>query len=239
LKIVIRACGERTEKKCIELAEKQGKVHVIREVPFGEAVKKTYEYGIQINQKWLPVIDADVLLYDGVLERAIRELNAVRARTGKNIFCLDGKTKDKIMMTTRRAGVHIYNTSLLRRAIQYIDYNHIKPESTVRRKMALRGLKTHVGKIVFGLHDYEQYYKDLWRKSVCQTQKLARKIRKTNRVPKWAALAKKDIEFKVIYQANLYGKKFCDEIIIDRRKNYNATKELRRMGIKEKGELNK
>ena len=233
IKIVVRACGERTEQKCIELAKRQGQVKIIRAVPFGESIRKTYLYGLTLTQKWLPVIDADVLLFDNTIKKAIAQLNAIKT---KEIFCLDGKTKDKIMLQKRRAGIHIYRTVLLKKALKFIDNNHIKPESHIRRSMSKLGYPTYTGKIIFGLHDYEQYYFDLWRKAICQTQKLAGKIRRKKGLKiQWNRLKRIDKDYLVIMKAHLYGKKFCKKITIDRRIDFDAEKHIKRLGISEKG----
>lgn len=232
MQIVIRCCGERTEKKCIQLAKKQGNVHIIREVPFGKAIRETYKFGMNLLQKWLPVIDADVLLYPYVLTEAIKELNK---HNNKKIFCFDGKTDDKILMHARRAGIHIYRTAYLDRAVHMIDNNHIKPESNVRRKMERLGFPTFTNKMVFGKHDYEQYYHDLWRKAVCQTKKLKNKIRNKPRI--WLEKSKYDKDFLVIYYGHIFGLKHNPQIIIDKNCDFNAVEEIRKLGLKEKGKL--
>ena len=231
--IIIRTCGERTTQKCIDLAKRQGNVHVISEKPFSESIRKTYLKAIELNKKWIPVIDADVLLYDNVLQKAIDELNSLPS----DIFCLDGKTDDKIFNCPRRAGIHIYKTSLLESALNYIDQNHIKPESNVRREMEKHGHITYTGKIIFGKHDFEQYYKDLWRKSVCQSQKLAKTIIKKNIVEFWKKKAEIDPDFRVILAGHEYGRNLNTKIRIDADETYNAKENLRKLNIKEKAEL--
>lgn len=232
--ILVRCCGERTERKCIETAKKQGEVHIIKTQPFGKCLQEAYKLALKLNQKWIPMIDGDVLILPGVLTKAINYLNAQR---NSNIFCLDGKTKDKIFMCTRRAGIHIYKTSLLSKAIKYINSSELKPESTVRRTMTKQGKITVVGPIVFGYHDYEQYYADLWRKAFTQTQKLARKIRRSNIRNKWKAKSVQDQDFKVILAAHDQGRLYKDKIMIDKRINYGSTEGLKKLGIVEKGEL--
>lgn len=232
MKIIVRCCGERTEKRCIELAKKQGEVFIVKNTyPFGEAIRRTYEMAMKFNDKWVCVVDADVLLFNQTLIRAVDELNGL----SDNMFCLDGKTNDKILMSNRRAGIHIYRIDFLKKAIGFIDNNNIKPESNVRRKMEKLGYPTYVSKIIFGKHDFEQYYCDLWRKAICQTRKLARKIK--NRPLKWHKLSKKDKDFLVIYNAHRYGKKISHKIIIDKRCDFEAEKQIRRMGLSEKGPL--
>jgi hypothetical protein len=231
--IIIRTCGERTTQKCIDLAKRQGNVHIISEKPFAESIRKTYLKAIELNNKWTPVIDADVLLYDDVLQKAIDELNSLPF----NIFCLDGKTDDKIFNCPRRAGIHIYKTELLPEALKYITHEHIKPESNIRRHMEKQGKITYTGNIIFGKHDFEQYYCDLWRKSVCQSQKLAKMIKNKNIVQHWQKMQKIDTDFKVILEAHKYGKTLTEEIRIDADETYNAIEELDKLGIIEKGEL--
>lgn len=234
MKIIVRSCGERTTNKCIELAQKQGEVKVITARPFGKSLKQTYEEALTYNEKWVCVIDADVLLYDGVLQKAIDDLESI---PNKNIFCLDGITKDKVFRKNRRAGIHIYQIKMLKEALRHIQNDKIKPESHVRKTMAaLHGLKTYAKcPIIFGDHDFEQYYKDLWRKAVCQTRKLPRKASKMK--SKWADLKKTDLDYLVIYEAHNWAIKNEPKIIIDVDRDYKAIENITKLGIEEKQPL--
>jgi hypothetical protein len=232
MNIIVRCCGERTEQKCIDLAKKHGTVHVVRARPFGESIRKSYKLALSFKgQKWVPMIDGDVLLIDGNIEKAIKYLNELN---DNKIFCLDGKTKDKIMRCTRRAGIHIYRRALLNTAYKYIDNKQLKPESFVRRTMTKNGYKTVTGKIVFGYHDYEQYYCDLWRKSFCQSQKLARKIKKSNIKKKWKLMANKDNDYKVILAAHIAARRFRGKIIIDKNIDFGARDGIKKLNLTEK-----
>ena len=236
MKIYVRCSGERTESACIKLAALQGEPVIIRARPFGEAIRECYRQGIKAGDKYTVVVDADVLLYPGTIARGINELESQPI----SIFCLDGKTDDKIMMRSRRAGIHIYRTGLLKTALDMVDDNYIKPESLVRQRMEARGHKTYVGPIVFGRHDYDQYYRDLWRKSVAQTQKLGGVFHKKGEKIRhaWVRLTMKDPDYRVIYEAHKYGQKYKrGEIVIDIDKDYGAGKNLARLNIKEKGPL--
>jgi len=231
--IIIRSCGERTAKRCEELASQQGNTHTIRAVPFSESIWQSYQLAIELDQEWTPIIDADVLLYDGVLESAIKELQ----KQPVNVFCLDGKTDDKIFGMSRRAGIHIYRTRLLPAAMNVIAPRKIKPETHIRKEMEKLGRYTTTSRIIFGRHDYEQYYTDLWRKAVCQTQKLEKMIDRKNVVSEWAYKSKRDNDFKVILHAHMYGKKIQEKITIDARENYGAAEGLEKLGLVEKGKL--
>lgn len=232
MNIIVRAIGERTEKECIRRCSLQGHVSVVREYPFGESIRKTYKLALSfIGQKWIPVIDADVLLNNDCLKQAVQRLQD----KSNNIFCWDGHTNDKIMGKNRRAGVHIYNQNLLERGLRFIDNNHIKPETNVRKKMLQQGFLTYKDqKFIFGLHDYEQYYRDLWRKAICQTKKLAKMT--GARPAKWKKLARKDNDFYVIYEAYKWAKKNNPDILIDARMNFDAKWHLDNLGIEEKKE---
>ena len=229
MNIIIRTTGERTEQACINSCKQQGDVHVIRAYPFGEAIRQTYELAIDLNQKWTPVIDADVIMYPDTIEKGVAEVGNAR-----DVFCIDGRTDDKIMMKHRRAGIHIYRTEYLKRAFEFIDSNQLKPESHVRREMERKGFHTFTGRTIFGRHDYEQYYKDLWRKSVCQTKKLAKMIARSGIRNRWAEKALNDIDYRVILSAHEWAEKNNPEIFIDSRISYDAEENLQRLKIVEK-----
>lgn len=247
MKIIVRTCGERTTKKCAELARKHGDVEIIEARPFGESIRQTYKRIAATDDKWVAVIDADVLLFsNNSIREAEIELNNLTA-AGTKIFCLDGKTIDKILMMTRRAGVHIYNVEAVKIALALPDNfintidELIKPESAMRERMKQEGYCTHVGSIVFGNHDFEQYYCDLWRKVCCQTQKLAKMIG-SNKPELWRKHAANDNDYKVIYAAYKFAKGYEAKgdplkITIDKDNDYNALENIEFLGLTEKGEL--
>jgi hypothetical protein len=236
--IIIRAAGERTEKKCIELAEQQGDVHVIRAEPFAESIRQTYIKAIEIGAEFTAVIDADVLLYKDTIGRAVRELEGME----RNVFCLDGKTADKTFMCSRRAGVHIYRTDLLKMALQYVDdsFSKLKPESYIRERMAEHGFKTWDGGIhIFGQHDYEQYFTDLWRKACCQAWKLEKMIEKKKIAKLWKVNAAFDDDFKVIFAAWEFSREHLrpEDITIDKKNDFNAIENIEFLELIEKGDI--
>ena len=236
LQIIVRSANERTEKACIDSASKQGDVHVIRAVPFGEAIRQTYALASEFQQEWTPVVDADVILSDGSLRAGIEDLN--RQYNRNTIFCLDGKTKDKIFIKARRAGIHIYRTKFLKYASRFIDDKKIKPESYVRKQMENLRFPTYTGRIIFGKHDYEQYYKDLWRKSVVQVYKLAGIIKKGDIINKWRRKAETDFDYKIILAGHEHGKKLLKEnVYIDASQDWGWSEYAEKNGIIEKEAL--
>ena len=233
--IIIRSCGERTADRCEELAKQHGNTHTILAVPFSESIWQSYQLAIELDQDWTPIIDADVLLYDGVLETAIKGLQ----KQPTNVFCLDGKTDDKIFGIPRRAGIHIYRTSMLPTAMNFIAPGKIKPETHIRKEMDKLGGTTCTSKIIFGKHDYEQYYCDLWRKSICQFYKLHGMIEKTKIIDKWKKLSEKDNDFKVILAAHNFAKQYINknQITIDKKNDYNSNENIEFLGLEEKKEM--
>jgi hypothetical protein len=210
----------------------QGTVHVVRAIPFGECLRQSYALAQTFDDDFVAMVDADVLLLPGTLAAGIAYLRKCRS----SVLVLDGVTKDYIMMKKRRAGIHIYRRALLGKAMRYINDAQTKPESHVRKSMARLGHKTVVGKIVFGFHDYEQYYADLWRKAFAQAHKLPKTSRKCR--PKWEKLAKKNPDYRVIIAANLEGEKYRGGVVIDKNwRGYRASEGLKKLRLKEKGEM--
>ena len=229
MKIIVRTVGERTRDECIRRARLEGDVDVIEGItPFHEVLRATYETGVRYDQDWVPVVDGDVLLKDGVIAQAVHEL-----RYMGNVFCLDGRTKDKILHTVRRAGIHIYNRRMLEQALEYVK-DSIKPETRAREAMANNhNAYTHVGAIVFGYHDYEQYYRDLYRKAYLQTRKLRTKLPRF--MKRWPQLALRDDDYKVIIAANRVAWNRECEVAFDASIYYDADDAIARLGLEEKG----
>ena len=90
---------------------------------------------------------------------------------------------------------------------------------------------------MFGFHDYEQYYKDLWRKSFVQTRKLAKMISRKNIIKKWKKKLKVDKDYRVILAAHRAGIRYNGHMIIDRDQNYGAESSIKLLKLKEKGEI--
>ena len=96
--IIVRSCGERTTRECARRAAAHGMPEIITAQPFGETMRQTYRRGIEIagSQRWLPVIDADVLLFGDTIAQAVPSWTSLTVRTQR---VLSGRqTVDKIML---------------------------------------------------------------------------------------------------------------------------------------------
>lgn len=81
---VVRSAGERTEHARISLIEADD-VHVIREVPFEHAVRRSFELGL--GSDWLMTVDADMLPLPG----AQAEMRRMAAEMRAEVFQFQGR----------------------------------------------------------------------------------------------------------------------------------------------------
>jgi hypothetical protein len=74
------------------------------------------------------------------------------------------------------AGNHLYRTSLLNKARKVVPFDgrSLRPETYVIKEMAKEGYPWIQTEDVIGLHDYEQYYRDIVRKMFVRARKHAR-----------------------------------------------------------------
>lgn len=237
LTIVIRTAGERTVEACKSLLLHQVpacSVEIVNERPFECALLKTYEIGIDRGSKWLMTLDADVLLRDGAVSKFLAEAENMP----DNYFQIEGRIHDKLTGQYRQAGHRIYRTSMLRKAIGVIPHSgtEIRPEySTLVRMEALGFPSIRVG-LVVGLHDYEQYLRDIYCKSFVHANKHAWLV--GDLVDRWKRLAPSDPDFGVALRGLVDGLLSSEPVRIDREMYYpKAEIALREGHYHEKGFL--
>jgi hypothetical protein len=75
-------------------------------------------------------------------------------------------------------GVHAYNASLFDRALGFMGIAHDdqRPETRLYKEMGRRGYATLRNPIIVGLHDYEQFYRDLYRKMFVRAKKYEARV---------------------------------------------------------------
>jgi len=235
--IVIRSAGERTTALCREIAAGQvpeDNIVVIREAPFTQAIKRTFELGIERALPWTLALDADVLLH----ANAVGVLHKVAAMCSGNIFEVQGCILDKLFACPRAAGNHLFRTRLLEDAIKHIPEENIagRPESFVIRKMENDGYPQIQLDNVLGLHDFEQFYRDIFRKSFQHGQKHRRYIPYLE--PLWRRLSKHDPDYVIARRGLKASKKMKGFLNIDVRP-FEEMKNIfpRWSRIREKAEL--
>lgn len=196
LVVVIRAAGERTTTLCREIVSNQvpeATIHLVEEVPFESALRTSYRIGAESTNTWLMTLDADMLLLEGAVTRFYQQ--ALQA--DNSTFQLQGLIFDKLSRTYRNAGPRLFRTALLSRAIELIpeDKEAIRPEFTTIHRMQLQGYTSIETGEVYAVHDFEQYYADIYRKAFIHAKKHTEWI--PDFIATWRSLADVDADYSV------------------------------------------
>ena len=213
--VVIRAAGERTEAACRAAILAQGvdaaQLVTIREAPFSRAMRAGYQAGVDAGRPWTLTIDADVLLRPG----AVAALLAQAARQPTRVFEIQGFVLDKLFITLREAGNHLFRTALLPLLVDCIpeEGTSLRPESAAMRQMAARGYSWANVPYVVGLHDFEQSNRDIFRKSFTHAQKHLYLLPEL--FPKLKCRAAGDGDFAVMIEGLAEGLRAESEVRID------------------------
>jgi hypothetical protein len=161
---VVRSNGERTKDLCVELLRQEGlEPHVLSVQPFSEAVRQCFQIGIESGAEWLLTADADVLTIPGAVEKLL-------AHTKPDLFHVQGRIRCKLYMGLRDGGHRLYRVDALPEALEHLT-DAVRVESNCRNHMVLKGHKHRKVDVVCGLHDYEQWYRDIYRKAAAHRKK--------------------------------------------------------------------
>lgn len=215
--VIIRSVGERTEALCRHLVEQQvppEHVVVIHERPFSKAVQRSFEIGLDFGLDWTLCVDADVLLRrDG-----IRMLVEAASKLPESTFAFSGSILDKLLGHIRPGGGHLYRTRHCRKALVFIEESsaQIRPESYVKVKMRQIGHPDVIDdQIVIGIHDFEQYFIDIYRKAITHAHKWADRM--TSYVSQmWIRQSDADQDFRVALWGYRIGELFEGKVSINR-----------------------
>ena len=201
---------------CVELARRDlpdnSSWDIVSEVPFERTLEQCYRSGLKSGAKWTVTVDADVLVRSG----AIGELIGAAESMPHTFFQVDGLVLDKIVGIHRPSGMRIYRTGVLGEALKHVPRAgaRIRPESHVLNRMAKKGYLSRQVDISLGLHDFEQFHRDLYRKAVVH----GRKHKYFSRKIIWSAAENMSAEedFKVILRGFLDGLEYSGPVAIDR-----------------------
>ncbi len=160
--VVIRSQGERTEAVCERLVKSQFEnTHIIRVSPFADAVRECFRIGLESGSEWLVTVDADVLIAPDYREKISEE---VKVFSGWQIL---GHMDDKLFGGVRRGGVRAYRTSAIPKLLPSIRDGVQRVEA----RLCADHPGWRLSSLVTGRHDYEQYYRDLYRKGAAHRAK--------------------------------------------------------------------
>ncbi|MEM1410607.1 MAG: hypothetical protein AAGG79_07690 [Pseudomonadota bacterium] len=169
---VIRSVGERTEGRCRDAILAQGvpseNVVTVRQTPFLEAMRVAYQSGIEAGRLWTYCIDADVILRPAAVSTVLN----FAARQKANVFEVQAFVLDKLMISLRMAGNHLFRTAHLRRMIAAIPQTDVlRPETEAMKSLVRQGMVWRAVPYVAGLHDFGQANRDIFRKSFTHSHK--------------------------------------------------------------------
>lgn len=204
--VVIRAAGERTEELCQYIVEQQvpkEQVFVIHEKPFWKAVQRTFEIGIEQGRKWTLAVDADVLLKEG----ALTEMIARASSYGNSLYVYQGHVMDFIFGRIRPGGPHLYQSEYFH-LLSFEDEalkNSLRPESDTYKILAKKGKMMIQDSLIFGIHDYFQYQKDLYRKAFFHAKKHRNHSLVGEFILTWSDQISKNEDYLLLREAFLKG----------------------------------
>jgi len=194
---IIRAAGERTARLCAtSLTAQVPAENVLRveRAPFIEALRECFKEAIEAGREWVLTVDADILLRPS----AVDSLLAVTSRLEPHYFTLHSLAFDKFFLGPRPVGHRIYRTSLLKRAMTFLPESaeHLRPEASMVFSMQEQGYPFfECSNLIVGLHDDEQYYRDLYRKFALHARKHSREVQLLKQ--HWQLRANEDVDFRV------------------------------------------
>ncbi len=212
--VVIRSSNERTEKLCYNLAAREvpeKNIQIIKVKPFSKAVQENFKIGIERNLKWTLALDADILLKKGAIEEMVNEFE----KLDDCYYIYQGWVYDKFFLGFRSGGPHLYRTSLLSIAYDFIpkEGTSLRPESDTYRAMKKIGYHYFVDVKHFGLHDFEQYNKDIYRKFFLNAKKNQSFIPQF--LTKWKKSLISDLDYQVAMRGLSDGLMFKETVFLN------------------------
>ncbi len=237
LVVVVRTAGERTAAICRALLLRQlpaGHLHLVDERPLEAALRRCYQIGIDSGAEWMMTVDADVLGRAGAVPDLLRRA----IRMPQRYVQVEGRIRDKLRGGYREAGHRVYRTRYLSRALAALprDGAEIRPEFATLERLSRQGYPSLKCGIRFGIHDYEQYYRDLYRKAFVHGQKHPHWTLEV--LPRWKAQADHDPDFAIAMRGYCDGLQSATPARIDaRRYADDAARAMHQLGLAEKAPL--
>lgn len=182
ISVVIRAAGERTLDacRCIVVTQVPAEcVSVVAAGNFPQTLEASLNEGIKFGRHWTLLLDADVLLRSDAFALVLEELESEPGQ----FYMLNFPVLDRGFGGPAYAGIHAYPTVHLKTALQFMGKARFdqRPETRLCKEMGRLALPTLRSRTILGLHDFEQYYADLYRKYFVRAFKYRTQIDYINR----------------------------------------------------------
>lgn len=212
---VMRAVAERTADECQRLLaagiDGAAEVNVVGNKPFPETLADSLRAGLESGKPWTLCIDADVLPFAGAIEALVAEAESL----DRSIAEIQPLVFDRFFGGWRPAGVHLYRSSHLRRALEVLAQVQtlIRPETALIEKLAEEGLCWRQSTVEFGVHDFEQAPADVYRKCFVHARKHADLRPALERY--WRARAESEPDFVVALEGLSAGATHTGPIALD------------------------
>jgi len=221
LEFVIRTVGERTEDVCVKLVNLQKdeheSLHILRENTHAKAVESTIATGLESQAEWLVAIDADMLLTPGSILTIRKEIRSC----SDAIAVLHPAVVDK-MYRMRRWGLTVYRNAAMDELNEKFQKIKLR-QNTKIESAAIKALgentqrQVYFSREVTAIHDFYQYYKDLYRKAylnVTRNQGFNKEVKRC-----WKRLENSDPDYLVMYKA-------MDDAVSEKRKLTNSVSDF-------------
>lgn len=212
--IVVRTTGERTTRACCELLHTAfpfSPLLQVNEIPFENAIKKTFQEGIASGKRWILVVDADVLVH----EKGLRELTSMLEHVPESVFVVQGIVFDKFFNVFRPAGNHVYRSAVLEKALEIIPEpgDSLRPETTLIDRMICSGHEMLQCSAVVGLHDFGQCFVDIAKKAFLQSHKHT--ALKDSLLRLWKERSSQDLDFHAALLGWELGRRYAHQVYVD------------------------
>lgn len=213
--VVVRSVGERTTEACIDSIKMQGfdseDIEIVSEHPFSSALRSSLEAGLKKGKPWTLIIDADVILSPGSIKNL---LQSAEAKDGK-VCEVQGLVFDKFFNCFRAAGNHMYRTSLIKEVLSCVSHDGklIRPETYALELMTALGYPWYNLPTIVGVHDFEQWNEDIFRKFYLQSHKNIPQALRL--VELWRDKSDFDDDFRVGIEGFCFGLKHRPSIFVN------------------------
>lgn len=172
--VIQRHAGERTQQAGLALAEEQfasAPVTAVAAGDFPTTLRACFETAVDLDRTWSVTLDGDVLLLPGAVTAIRRLIDLMPPDVGH----ADLLVLDRVTGEARSAGVRLYRTATMRAALEHGDWSGtFRPETHLLT--SLPGIVGRSPSVLVGLHDHEQYLRDLFRTAFVMARKKAHRI---------------------------------------------------------------
>lgn len=235
--VIVRAAGERTADFCYRELARQTSVESVDRVeltPFWRTLREGLERGGRSGVPWVLSVDADVIPAEDVVARVMKWIDAAH----DDIGVLSGMIQDKFMGGIRFGGIRVYRATVIPEmlALMPAQGENVRPESSAIGRLRERGWKHQTIPELVGLHDYEQYYRDIYRKAFLHMQKHG--ARAARLLDLWKSESVHDDDFRAALAGAADALLWRDDVDCDAsHEAFRGEETLSRIGLVEKSEF--